>query len=617
VRENKKLHLGLESGAVRERVFQTMTPVRAKSQSRMRWAAALGAVAAFALFQFYGNATRGYVDTPSLFWWWISQWIDPHAETEHGWLILGLSGWLFWRGMRGERRAESLERTERTAESSERPDRDSVGEGAGAESVQPKARSLQRSRVRQQIEVGDSGSLLMPLMGIVGALALHTVGFVAQQSRISIVALLLFCGSLVALADRRWGRAAMFPLGFLMFAIPLNILDSVGFWLRLGVIQATAGLAHFWGIHLLQSGTQLLAPDGRFQYDVAAACSGVRSLMALAALSLLVGYLNFSTAWRRGLMFLLCFPLTYLGNVIRVVLIILAAQRGGPKWGAVVHDVMGYGVFVIVVGGVMAAAALIRRWWPEKESAQRRRAAPAASAKKRGHWAIISVLIIVLVGVEIAFLAHITGARQRGLAGVRLDATGHNPVELPAFLGTEWIGRRAEVSAVERAILPADTGFSRRSYVLLEHPAHAVFVSIVLSGRDRTSIHRPELCLVGQGWTIADGGSHAFQQPADPTAPVVASLLRAQRIDPVSKRNLSALMAYWFVSADAVVATHWQRFWHDAWNRIRHGRADRWAYVLVQADSDDGETAALARMQTVLSATLPVFQGIQAGDEPR
>ena len=69
-------------------------------------------------------------------------------------------------------------------------------------------------------------------------------------------------------------------------------------------------------------------------------------------------------------------------------------------------------------------------------------------------------------------------------------------------------------------------------------------------------------------------------------------------------------MAYWFVSADGVVATHWQRFFRDAWNRVRHGRVDRWAYVLVQADAADGEAAALARIQTVLWETLPVFQRV-------
>jgi hypothetical protein len=49
-------------------------------------------------------------------------------------------------------------------------------------------------------------------------------------------------------------------------------------------------------------------------------------------------------------------------------------------------------------------------------------------------------------------------------------------------------------------------------------------------------------------------------------------------------------------------------FAHDAWNRVAHARADRWAYVLLQTDASDGEPAALARMQAVLDATLPAFQ---------
>ena len=72
------------------------------------------------------------------------------------------------------------------------------------------------------------------------------------------------------------------------------------------------------------------------------------------------------------------------------------------------------------------------------------------------------------------------------------------------------------------------------------------------------------------------------------------------------------LVAYWFVGADEVVATHWQRLASDAWNRVVHARADRWAYVLMQTDASDGEAAALARMQSVLEATLPVFQRVPA-----
>jgi exosortase/archaeosortase family protein len=112
--------------------------------------------------------------------------------------------------------------------------------------------------------------------------------------------------------------------------------------------------------------TQLLAPDGRYQYDVAAACSGVRSLVALLALALLSGYLTFRTGRRRAALFLLCLPLIYLGNVARITAIILLGQWGGQAWGERAHAVMGYGVFGIVLGGLLLASWLIERRWPEK-----------------------------------------------------------------------------------------------------------------------------------------------------------------------------------------------------------------------------------------------------------
>ena len=49
--------------------------------------------------------------------------------------------------------------------------------------------------------------------------------------------------------------------------------------------------------------------------------------------------------------------------------------------------------------------------------------------------------------------------------------------------------------------LPKDTSFLKSKYG--ETTNDPVFVSVVLSGRDRESIHRPERCLVGQGLTIS------------------------------------------------------------------------------------------------------------------
>lgn len=557
-----------------------MTPAAAKSESRMRRAAVLACVAAGAvLFLGFGNATRGYIDTPSAVTWWVRQWLNPDSQMEHGWVILGLAGWLL---------ARNLRRSEIEIRSSEFGDRSS-------DAVWPAA------------------------LAMGGALALHLAGFVAQQTRLSIVALLLFTWGMLALADRRVARSAAFPLAFLMFAIPVDVLDSLGFWLRLGVIRISTTLAHAAGIAVARSGTQLFAPDGRYQYDVAAACSGVRSLMALFALSLLIGYLQLRSGWRRAAVLGLALPLVLAGNVVRIAAIIVAAQLGGQRWGERAHDVMGFGVFAMVLGGVWAATL----WLGREEKTRAGPMTPAVSADGRAAGfgrTMLSVagVVVVLATGEIAFLAKLRAAPARGGAGVRLAADGVNPVALPAFVGADWIGRRAEVTAVEREVLPADTGFSRRTYVDLRHPGHGVFFSVVLSGRDRTSIHRPELCLVGQGWTIASTTAQAFRRPgAGPESSLPATLLRTTRLLPGGNAPLPALVAYWFVDGDTIVGTHAERLWRDAWNRLRHGRADRWAYVLLQTDATDGEAAALARMQAVIDGVLPVLQAANPSDVPR
>lgn len=534
-----------------------------KSQHGMPWPAVACALAGLVVWQYFGNATRGYIDTSSALWWWISQWLDPNAETEHGWLILGLSAWLFWQNLRRE-------------------------------PVRPAPAAT----------VAAGGALL-------GGLALHALGYAVQQTRISLVGALVFAWGVLALAGgRRWGRAAVFPLGFMLFALPVNVLDTAGFWLRLWVIEASHGLAHAVGIGVIRSGTQLFAPDGAYQYDVAAACSGVRSLMALLALSLLVGYLNFRPWWLRALFLLASLPFTYVGNVVRISAIIVAAELGGQRAGVIVHEWAGFLVFVIVLGLVLATAGVLRRWWPAVVRADDGPAqtgwATVAPPPARQAWGVAAGVVAAAVLVAGA-TRRLDALPVRTDTGVRLAADGRNPVDLPAFVGTEWIGRRVPVSAVELDVLPPDTGYSRRVYVALSDPRRPVLVSIVLSGRDRSSIHRPEICVEGQGWTIRDRFRHDFEGVRPDGAPLPASVLRIERTD-ADGRPQPMLLAYWFVSSDAVVATHAARLWRGARDRLLRGRADRWAYVLAQTAADDGEAAALARLQTLLAGTIPRVQ---------
>ncbi len=551
----------------------------ANFQKRPWFAALACALAGALMFQFFGNATRGYIDTASVFWWWSYQWFDAASEAEHGLLIVVLSGWLVWRNLR-EGRSQL------------------AGDSPG-----------------DRLQTGSSMAGGAMALG----LALHALGFAAQQTRVSIFALLWFTWGVVRLGGGpKWGRLAAFPLGFLVFAIPLGGIDEIGLPLRLSVVETGEWLVRLAGVAVVRNGTQLLAPDGRFNYDVAAPCSGVNSLVALAALSVLIGYLNFHGTVRRLLVLLPCLPLVFVGNVARITSIVFAAQWGGPKSGELAHTVMGYGVFVIVLGGVMATAAAIRRWWPESSCGDH--VEPRADGSvRRAPWQVAVGVVGLAVG-EMGLLQALGTLPPRGKVGLVLSADGKNPVELPVFLGTEWIGRGAEVTRVERELLPPDTGFARKNYVAVGDVSKQVFLSVVLSGRDRSSIHRPELCLVGQGWTIAGAVEHRFGFPhhgavaaeAGKTieAGFPATILRVRREVPTVRghRVVPQLVAYWFVGGDAVVATHGRRLALDAWNRVARARVDRWAYVLMQTDATDGEVAALARMQAVLNETLPVFQ---------
>ncbi|HZP59524.1 MAG TPA: EpsI family protein [Opitutaceae bacterium] len=518
------------------------------------------ALAGAAVFQFFGNSTRGYIDTASLFYWWGFQWVNRASETEHGWLILGLSAWLLWR-------------------------------------------NLQASDAEGRPE--EQGLLAPALAALLGALALHLAGYAVQQARVSIAALLLFIWGVLRLAGgRRWGRAAAFPLAFMLFAVPINFLDTTGFYLRLWVTEMGTGLAHAFGIGVVRNGTQLLAPDGRYNYDVAAACSGVRSLMAMLALAVLAGYVYLRSWWLRGAVLALALPAVFIGNVVRITAIILAAQAGGQTWGNAAHAAMNYGIFIVVLGVVLAAVAGLQRFDHALPAPPVETAKPPGGAAARAGGRVVLIVLVAAAGVAM-LTRRLDALPPAESVGLRLAADGVNPAELPPFLGTEWVGRTEEVTAVEREVLPPDTGFSRKLYFRWDNRRQPVLVSLVLSGHDRTSIHRPELCLVGQGWTIL--GSERRQVSAGGRTWPVTLLQVETRLalpDGGSRRE-PAVVVYWFIGGDSAEASTGGRLWRETWDRLAHWRRDRWAYVLAQTPADDGPAAALARVQIVLAEALP------------
>jgi exosortase len=134
-----------------------------------------------------------------------------------------------------------------------------------------------------------------------------------------------------------------------MFSIPLTAhLNFILFPLRMLVCWLVEMASHMVGIEVIRNGTQLLDPSGNYGYDVAAACGGMRSLIAIFLLATVYAFGTFRSPWKRIFLMATAVPFAVLGNMARLLCIIVAAEMGGQKWGDYVHEGGPFGIISLL-----------------------------------------------------------------------------------------------------------------------------------------------------------------------------------------------------------------------------------------------------------------------------
>jgi len=184
-----------------------------------------------------------------------------------------------------------------------------------------------------------------------------------------------------------------------------------------------------------------------------------------------------------------------------------------------------------------------------------------------------------LMALASIVIATTVGVRQSGEAGIALDAEG-NPV-LPAKIGV-WEGEPQEITVEEKNALPPDTRFARVIY--RDSSGAGIICSLVLSGADRGSIHRPEVCLPSQGWVIHNSEVVTIPLDDPPGRPLRARRLlisKMVRTPDGQETELFRYNLYWFVGRDLTTADHGQRILRATLDRVLHDINHRWAYVTV------------------------------------
>lgn len=198
------------------------------------------------------------------------------------------------------------------------------------------------------------------MIGAIGLLILGSLGAELFTSRFSL--LVLLAGMILFLAGWKMLRAVFFPLGYLMWMIPIPAIlhNQITFPLQLVASRLATSWLELVQIPILRDGNILVMSN--YSLEVVEACSGIRSLMTLMALAVAFGYLVSSRRWVRYALALLMVPIAIFTNAIRIMAAGTLARHFGPATAeGFLHQFSGWAIFLVALLLMLGSYWILRR----------------------------------------------------------------------------------------------------------------------------------------------------------------------------------------------------------------------------------------------------------------
>lgn len=194
------------------------------------------------------------------------------------------------------------------------------------------------------------------------AIVMYVVGAVGADlflQRLSMITMIV--GGVLFTAGWAVFRVIAFPLGYLLLMVPLPgiIFNSIAFPLQLLAAQIATVVLQACSIPVFREGNILHLASASL--DVEEACSGIRSLLSLAALALLMTYLSGQSRKAKVAILLMVVPITIAANVFRVAATGFLAHYVSTEAAIdVFHDFAGMVVFLLAAGLLVLFSRLLR-----------------------------------------------------------------------------------------------------------------------------------------------------------------------------------------------------------------------------------------------------------------
>jgi exosortase len=171
------------------------------------------------------------------------------------------------------------------------------------------------------------------------SLVVHFFALRGDLPRASVVAyvFLLFAATWYL---RGWtvARILIFPLAMLFVMVPFQFVDeTLGIPLRVMATRAAVFLMRSVGLNVVQVGNWFSI--GSMEFAVGGPCSGLKSLVALAALGATFAYLTQHSTIKKLLLAAAAVPIAILTNIVRLACVGISSQLFGKNFAVTVfHD---------------------------------------------------------------------------------------------------------------------------------------------------------------------------------------------------------------------------------------------------------------------------------------
>lgn len=162
----------------------------------------------------------------------------------------------------------------------------------------------------------------------------------------------LLIAGLYALIGWRALRELWFPLFYLAFIFPLpeTLVAYLTLPLKSLISRTAVDLLHLAGYPIGGLGVTIMI--GPYELLVAAACSGLNSIVSLSVIALFYLFVRHEGQWRSAIpSVIMIVPIAIAANLIRVIMLILLTYYGGESVGqGFLHQMAGLFMFVVALG---------------------------------------------------------------------------------------------------------------------------------------------------------------------------------------------------------------------------------------------------------------------------